>query len=160
MLPSGGHLNFWRFFIFLLLPKESFPPIFNPKIQFQVVWVPQTQTLPFKLGENGSNFWGSFDGGWKTFRGSSTLKIWKRSDKKWGEIRCKLNICAALTLGANRQYYPTSRYQMWTYACLYSLGLTGPYQNGFKSLRQLATPGSVIDGLSQSRPALRGVYPP
>ena len=26
---------------------------------------------------------------------------------------CKLNISAALTLGANRQYYPTSRYQMW-----------------------------------------------
>jgi len=38
---------------------------------------------------------------------------------------------------------------------MYSLELTGPYQNGFKSLRQLATPGPVIEGLSQSRPALR-----
>ena len=56
---------------------------------------------------------------------------------------CKLEISAALTLGANTQYYPTSRYQMWTYACLYSLGLTGPYQNGFKSLRQLATLGRL-----------------
>jgi len=69
-----GYPNFWRFFAkfikILLLPKESFPSIFNPKIQFQVVWVPQTLNLPFKLGEIGSNFGGSFDGAcdgrWKT----------------------------------------------------------------------------------------------
>ena len=33
--------------------------------------MPQTTTLPFKLGDTGSNFGGSFDGGWKTFQGSS-----------------------------------------------------------------------------------------
>jgi len=72
--PLMGFPNFWRFFAkfikILLLPKESFPSIFNPKIQFQVVWVPQTLNLPFKLGEIGSNFGGSFDGAcdgrWKT----------------------------------------------------------------------------------------------
>ena len=33
--------------------------------------MPQTLILPFKLGDTGSNFGGSFDGGWKTFGGSS-----------------------------------------------------------------------------------------
>jgi len=39
-----------------------------------VVWdfgVPQTLTLPFKLEDTGSNFGGSFNGGWKSFQGSS-----------------------------------------------------------------------------------------
>jgi len=47
-----GYRCFWRFFAkfikILLLPKESFTP--------------QTLTLPFKLGETGSSFGGSFDG--------------------------------------------------------------------------------------------------
>ena len=51
--------------------------------------MPQTITLPFKLGDTGSNFGDLFDGGWKTFQGSSipenTGKI-QRSEK-WGEIR-------------------------------------------------------------------------
>jgi len=53
-----------------------------------VVSVPQTLTLPFKLEDTGSNFGGYLDGGWKTFQGVlPSLKIWKRSDKKWGRDR-------------------------------------------------------------------------
>jgi len=33
--------------------------------------VPQTPTLPFKLGGTGSNFGETFDGQWKTFQGPS-----------------------------------------------------------------------------------------
>jgi len=33
--------------------------------------VPQTPTLPFKLGGTGSNFGETFDGRWKTFQGPS-----------------------------------------------------------------------------------------
>ena len=33
--------------------------------------MPQNINLPLKLGDTGSNFEGSFDGGWKTFQGSS-----------------------------------------------------------------------------------------
>jgi len=33
--------------------------------------VPQTSTLPFKLGGTGSSFGGNFDGGLKTFQGPS-----------------------------------------------------------------------------------------
>jgi len=53
-----------------------------------MVWVPQTLTLPFKLGDIGSNFGGSFDGGWKTFQGSSihenTGKIRQEMGEKLG----------------------------------------------------------------------------
>jgi len=52
VLPSDGYWYFWRFFAkfikILLLPKESFPHTFDPKIPFQVVWVPQTLTLSYK----------------------------------------------------------------------------------------------------------------
>jgi len=56
-------------------------------MKFQVGWVSQTQTLPFKLGETGSSFGGTFGGEWKTSRDLPSLKIWKRSDKKWGRYR-------------------------------------------------------------------------
>jgi len=49
--------------------------------------VPQTLNLPFKLEDTGSSFGGSLDGGWKIFQGSFILKIWKRSNKKWGKYR-------------------------------------------------------------------------
>jgi len=49
--------------------------------------VTQTLTLPFKLEDIGSNFGGAFDGGWKNSRGLPSLKIWERSNEKWGEIR-------------------------------------------------------------------------
>jgi len=48
----------------------------------------QTLTLPFKLEDTGSNFGGSFDGGWKTFQGSSipenTVKIQREMGEKLG----------------------------------------------------------------------------
>jgi len=50
--------------------------------------VPQTLTLPFELGDTGSSFGGSFDGGWKTFQGSSirenTVKIQREMGEKLG----------------------------------------------------------------------------
>jgi len=85
------------------LAKESFPAIFDPKIQFQVVWGAPNPNFALQIGRNQKNFGGSFDGGWKTFRGLPSLKIWERSDKKWGEIRGTIlgfqitdNTCAIL----------------------------------------------------------------
>jgi len=50
--------------------------------------VPQTPTLPFKLGGTGSNFGGTFDGGWKTLQGpfipENTEKIHTEMGEKLG----------------------------------------------------------------------------
>ena len=76
-----------KFIIFILSGKETFFTTFSPKIPFWMVWVPQTITLPFKLGDTGSNFGGSFDGGWKTFQGSSIPeKNGKDPTRNGGEI--------------------------------------------------------------------------
>jgi len=60
------------------LGKESFLPFLAPKSHFR--WL----GVPFKLEDTGSNFGGYLDGGWKGF---PSLKIWKRSNKKWGKYR-------------------------------------------------------------------------
>jgi len=49
--------------------------------------VPQTLNLPFKLEDTGSNFWGSLDECGRPSRGLPSLKIWKRSNQKWGRNR-------------------------------------------------------------------------
>jgi len=52
-----------------------------------VVWnfgVPQTLTLPFELEDTGSNFGDLLMGDGRASRGLPSLKIWERSDKKWG----------------------------------------------------------------------------
>ena len=64
------------------MPKESFPPILTQKSNFR--WV--GANFAHKLGETRSNFGETFGGEWKTFRLPS-LKIWKRSDKKWGRYK-------------------------------------------------------------------------
>jgi len=50
------------------------------------VGVPQTLTLLFKLEDTGSNFWGSLDGGWKTFQGSSSPENMEKIQQETGEI--------------------------------------------------------------------------
>jgi len=47
--------------------------------------VPQTIILPFKLEDTGSNFGGSLDGGWKTFRGSSIPENLGKIRQEMGE---------------------------------------------------------------------------
>jgi len=64
---------------------ESFSPIFNPKIQFQVVSGAPSPNFAFKLGGNGSSFRGSFDGGWKTFRGTSIPENLGKIQQEMGE---------------------------------------------------------------------------
>ena len=62
--PLVSHLNFWRFFakyiIFLLLPKESFPHIFNAKIQFQVWFGCPKPKFALQIGGNQKQFWRNF----------------------------------------------------------------------------------------------------
>jgi len=43
--------------------------------------------FPIFVCKTGSRLRENFGGYWKIFRGLPSLKIWKRSDKKWGEIR-------------------------------------------------------------------------
>jgi len=38
----------------------------------------------FQIGETGSSFWGSFDGDGRPSGDLPALKIWERSQKKWG----------------------------------------------------------------------------
>jgi len=47
--------------------------------------MPQTLNLPFKLEDTGSNFWGSLDGGWKTFQGSSIPENMEKIEQEMGE---------------------------------------------------------------------------
>jgi len=50
-----------------------------------VVRVPQTPTLPFKLGGTGSNFWGTYDGEYKTFQGPSIPENMEKIHTGMGE---------------------------------------------------------------------------
>jgi len=88
--PLVSHLNFWRFFakyiIFLLLPKESFPHIFNAKIQFQVWFGCPKPKFALQIGGNQKQFWRNFWREWKTFRKSSVPENMERIRQKVGEI--------------------------------------------------------------------------
>ena len=69
----------------MLLGKETFFTFLAQKSHFRWFGVPQTITLPFKLGDTGSNFGGSFDGGWKTFQGSSIPENTGKIQRELGE---------------------------------------------------------------------------
>ena len=95
MLLSGGSTQFLTNFrknrenlLFLYFwVMNRFLPLLAPKSHFRWFGVPQTLTLPFKLEDTGSNFGGSFDGDGRPLGALPSLKIRKRSDEKWGEIR-------------------------------------------------------------------------
>jgi len=77
-----------KLIIFMLLGKETFFTFLAQKSHFRWFGVPQTLTLPFKLEDTGSNFGGSFDGGWKTFGGRlfHPCKFGKDPMRNGGEI--------------------------------------------------------------------------
>jgi len=65
--------------------RNRFFTICSPKSHFRWFGVPQALTLPFKLENTGSNFGGSFDGGWKTFGGSSIPENSGKIQQEMGE---------------------------------------------------------------------------
>jgi len=88
VLPSGGLSTFLT--IFRKIHQNStfaqgiVSTRFDSKIQFQEVWVPQTLNLPFKLGETKSNFGDLLMADGRPSGDLPSLKIWERSNKKWG----------------------------------------------------------------------------
>jgi len=80
-LPLGGSTQFLT--IFRKIHQKS---TFAQGIVSAYFW--PKNPISGGLGAQNSNFAlfeGSFDGGRKTFRGLPSLKIWERSDKKWGK---------------------------------------------------------------------------
>ena len=74
-----------KLIIFILLGKETFfLPFLAPKSHFRWFGVPQTLTLPFKLGDTGSVLGDLLMAGGRPSRGLPSLKIRERSDEKWG----------------------------------------------------------------------------
>jgi len=82
-----GASLWWVIRIFDDFSQNSSKFYFHPKIQFQVVWGAPNPNFALQIGENGSSFGGSFDRGWKTFRGPS---IPENMEKIQQEMREKL----------------------------------------------------------------------
>jgi len=89
VLPSGGLSTFLTIFRKIYQNSTFAQGIvsthFDPKIQFQVVWGAPNPNFALQIGGKRKHFWGDLlMGDGRPSGGLPSLKIWERSDKKWG----------------------------------------------------------------------------
>jgi len=89
VLPLGGSSEFLTIFRkihqYSTFAKGIVSSHFSPKIQFQVVWDAPNPNVALQIGGNWKQFWGDLlMGEGRPSEGLPSLKIWERSNKKWG----------------------------------------------------------------------------